>query len=80
MTLASVAWMVVGCLLGAGHAFLVWRAARSLKTAPFVIVRLLASGAVLALAAWWGALIPAALGWCVAYFATVAVVYWLMPS
>jgi len=80
MTLANILWLLAGCLLGSGHAVLVWRAARSLKPDPFVLVRLLATGALLGLAAWLGALIPAAVGWSVAYFATVAVVYWMMPS
>ena len=65
-------WVSAGALAGGFHAWLLWRAAQP----PFDgvlwhIPRLLLTATVLVAAAFWGHLVPAFIGWGVAYFSAV---------
>lgn len=75
ITLGQVLWFVAGIATGLGHTWLLWRAAQP----PFDNVlwywaRLLLVGGVICLAAVYGGLLPAVLGWSLAYFLTVGLV------
>jgi hypothetical protein len=68
-------WLTAGLVLGVMHASEIWRAARrpSVATTIVGLMRLLVVGLVLTAAAILGEILPAAAGWAVGFFASVAV-------
>ncbi len=67
--------MAVGLVLGIGHALMLWKASQPpFRWAGGALLRLLPVAAVLILAAFWGAIIPVAVGWGIGFPLSVAAI------
>lgn len=73
MTLATIGWAFLGLCLGAGHVWLLRRAA--LAGPPRMeagVLRLLLSGGGLVAIAWMGGVLPGAAGWAAGFAGALA--------
>ena len=75
MTALIVFWLLAGTAAGAAHVWMLWRASQPpFLGASWHWTRLLLTGGVLVTSAVLDGLLPAAVGYGLAYFATVGIV------